>query len=141
MNAFDQWLSRLNPVLLRTGHYFFLLFYIVACSSEKQPEKHVFITETGTKYHLEHCRYLKFSKKVITFEVATEKGFSACKVCKPTSDNTHHHTNTKRESAAPVPIPKKPLQYAIRCSKKNINGIQCKRMTKNPSGTCWQHKD
>jgi endonuclease/exonuclease/phosphatase family metal-dependent hydrolase len=43
----------------------------------------VYITETGTKYHLSGCRYLSKSKIPITLREACAKGYSPCSVCNP----------------------------------------------------------
>lgn len=141
MNAFHHKNNRLIVVFSRIGQCCLLLLVVVACNPRKQLEKQVFITDTGTKFHLEHCRYLKFSQKAISLKSATENGFSACKVCKPTNDKEHQPDQSKVKQATPSHLPKKPLQYSIRCSGRNVNGIQCKRMTKNPGGKCWQHQD
>lgn len=41
----------------------------------------VYITETGTKYHNDGCRYLEDSKIEIAIEVAIAQGYTACAVC------------------------------------------------------------
>jgi endonuclease/exonuclease/phosphatase family metal-dependent hydrolase len=43
----------------------------------------VYITETGTKYHLAGCQYLSKSKIPITLREACAKGYSPCSVCDP----------------------------------------------------------
>lgn len=43
----------------------------------------VYVTKTGTKYHLESCRHLRKSKRAITLQEARDKKFEACKTCKP----------------------------------------------------------
>jgi competence protein ComEC len=43
----------------------------------------VYITESGSKYHKEGCKYLSSSKIPINREEAINKGFQACGVCKP----------------------------------------------------------
>jgi len=43
----------------------------------------VYVTATGKKYHVAGCRYLSASKTSIGVEAAKEKGYAACKVCKP----------------------------------------------------------
>ncbi len=45
----------------------------------------VYVTAKGKKYHRETCRTLKKTKHPIelTLKAATEKGYTACKVCKP----------------------------------------------------------
>lgn len=43
----------------------------------------VYITETGTKYHRENCKFLAKSKIAIERADAIKKGYKACTVCKP----------------------------------------------------------
>ncbi len=43
----------------------------------------VYITNTGTKYHVSSCRHLRRSKKAITISKAKAQGYQPCKVCKP----------------------------------------------------------
>lgn len=50
----------------------------------QQPvENTVYITDTGTKYHRDGCRYLAKSKISITLSNAKSRGFEPCKVCNP----------------------------------------------------------
>ena len=43
----------------------------------------VYITKSGTKYHLGTCSYLKGSKIAIKLKDAKAKGYTACSKCKP----------------------------------------------------------
>lgn len=43
----------------------------------------VYITRTGTKYHISNCRYLRKSKIPIRLSKAQEQGYRPCKICKP----------------------------------------------------------
>lgn len=45
----------------------------------------VFVTSTGKKYHYKNCRTISKSKNVteLSIEIAKEKGYKPCKVCKP----------------------------------------------------------
>lgn len=43
----------------------------------------LYVTETGTKYHLEDCRYLKNSKFLISLQETKKQGYTACDVCEP----------------------------------------------------------
>jgi len=43
----------------------------------------VYITETGSKYHLAGCRYLSKSKIPISLREACAKGYTPCSVCDP----------------------------------------------------------
>lgn len=43
----------------------------------------VYVTKTGTKYHVADCRYLSQSKIAIELKDAIERGYEPCKVCHP----------------------------------------------------------
>jgi hypothetical protein len=43
----------------------------------------VYITETGSKYHLSGCQYLAHSKVPISLSEAKRLGYEPCSVCKP----------------------------------------------------------
>jgi len=43
----------------------------------------VYTTNTGSKYHREGCRYLKYSSTEIGMVQAISMGLTPCKVCKP----------------------------------------------------------
>ena len=48
----------------------------------EEDDRIVYITETGTKYHVSGCRYLRTSKISVSLKRATTD-YSACLVCKP----------------------------------------------------------
>jgi len=50
---------------------------------QQQEDIVVYITETGSKYHREGCRYLKKSKIPISLEDAVKRGYTPCSVCDP----------------------------------------------------------
>ena len=43
----------------------------------------VYITKTEKKYHLQNCRTIKGEAYKISLSEAKQKGYTACKVCKP----------------------------------------------------------
>ena len=43
----------------------------------------VFVTRTGKKYHRDGCQYLRQSKRKIELSAAIDKGYTPCKVCRP----------------------------------------------------------
>jgi len=43
----------------------------------------VYVTNTGTKYHVDGCRYLSKSKIRMTLEDAKRQGYEPCSVCRP----------------------------------------------------------
>ena len=51
--------------------------------TEEQKGDVVYLTNTGTKYHREGCRYLNTSKIEISKSEAIAQGYEPCKVCKP----------------------------------------------------------
>ncbi|MCD7843098.1 MAG: Ig-like domain-containing protein [Clostridiales bacterium] len=52
-------------------------------SSSSSSSSTVYITETGTKYHRDGCRYLSSSKISISRSKAVAQGYTACSVCNP----------------------------------------------------------
>lgn len=51
-------------------------------TTTQQTSKTVYITSTGTKYHLVGCRYLKDPIYTISVTEAKSKGYTECSVCK-----------------------------------------------------------
>lgn len=49
----------------------------------KDDDQIVYITNTGSKYHREECRFLRKSKKEIKRSEAEKRGYTPCKVCNP----------------------------------------------------------
>ena len=45
----------------------------------------VYVTNTGKKYHLDGCRYLRQSRIPIKLEDAKREGYTPCSVCQPPS--------------------------------------------------------
>jgi hypothetical protein len=71
-----------------------LLLTVSACGSKSDSksttsqvvtnkEQTVFVTRTGKKYHRDGCQYLRQSKRKIELSSATKKGYTPCKVCRP----------------------------------------------------------
>ena len=58
---------------------------LTSCYRAPKYDITVYITETGEKYHKEHCRYLKNSKIEINLSKALYKKYVPCKVCKPST--------------------------------------------------------
>jgi uncharacterized beta-barrel protein YwiB (DUF1934 family) len=120
---------------------FRLLYLILTIAfSSNAISQTVYTTTTGEKYHKSSCNYLKYSKKEITLEKAKTLGYEACKVCKPTAENTKQSVikpNTiSPESSKTTPSKK---SEASQCTGKTKAGNRCKRMTKNANGRCYQH--
>lgn len=69
---------------------FFLLDFAVVAS----PYDTVYITRTGAKYHYRDCRTLARSRQIyeITVQEAKNRGYTACKVCRPpVAENKNVH--------------------------------------------------
>jgi competence protein ComEC len=43
----------------------------------------VYITDTGERYHVSSCRYLRYSKHPVALGEAKSRGYTPCKVCQP----------------------------------------------------------
>lgn len=99
----------------------------------------VYVTKTGEKHHKSTCRYLKDSKKEITFESAKQRGFTACSVCKPTSVTQNLKPVESAQSFSIEPVSTTPKATSTQCTGKTKSGTRCKRMTKNANGNCYQH--
>jgi hypothetical protein len=52
-------------------------------TEQEQIEDVVYITDTGSKYHAEGCRYLSQSCKEIDRQKAEDEGYEPCSVCNP----------------------------------------------------------
>lgn len=101
----------------------------------------VYTTKTGEKFHKSNCRYLKYSKYEIKLERALELGYTACKVCKPSSKKGAEVITTNAKAITPSPVKQTPSKKAVatQCTGKTKAGKRCKRRTKNASGRCYQH--
>lgn len=128
-------------ISLKTSISLFVLGLILSCSSAYPQKKNIYITDTGKKYHLESCRYLRFSKKIIELDSAVSLGYEACKVCKPGKSKVSLESSQKNENQSePETEPELRSATSVRCSATTQRGTRCKRMTKNSSGKCWQHE-
>tara|TARA_B100000683_G_C12015653_1_gene359816 strand:+ start:9 stop:368 length:360 start_codon:yes stop_codon:yes gene_type:complete len=93
----------------------------------------VYVTKTGSKYHLEECRYLRQSAYYINMADAIDKGFTACSVCKPGQTELRPKSNNV--------FPTNEIKEATtRCLATTKSKTRCKRMTKAENGRCWQHQ-
>ena len=53
----------------------------VVNSSSQDDDVIVYITRTGTKYHVDGCRFLRKSRIRITLKEAKARGYGACSLC------------------------------------------------------------
>lgn len=121
-----------------------IVFFIISLAfTSHVTAQTVYTTKTGEKYHKSSCRYLKYSKKETTIKKAKALGYLACKVCKPTLENTKISTNTSssfnNSSKSKSPNTPQKNATASQCTGKTKKGVRCKRRTKNSSGRCYQH--
>ena len=125
---------------MKTIKIFILIFSIIFVNNVIAQT--VYTTKTGKKHHKENCKFLKYSKKETTIKKAKELGYSACKVCKPTIENTKSTAKNKATpnlSTTKVTKTTNKKATAIQCTGKTKKGTRCKRKTKNVNGRCYQH--
>ena len=128
-----------NQIVKKGFSVVFLITLFCLCSYEVDAQT-VYTTKTGTKYHRETCRYLKYSKYVVGLKEAKEKGYAPCKVCRPSTTVSDHQ---KTDSSSFYPQKQQPpIKYTTsrRCMATTKAGARCKRMTKNSNQRCWQHQ-
>ena len=56
----------------------------------------VYVTKTGSKYHLSGCQYLKSSSMEIDLKDAKDRGYGPCSVCRPPVTISGGPTGTKK---------------------------------------------
>src|SRR5687768_15906450 len=95
----------LSRAVLLTGLLLFLSLVAIGQT--------VYVTNTGSKYHKDGCRYLSQSKIATSYDKALEGGYTACSVCKPSASAT---TVSAVETEVPL--------------QKNVTSIQCSATTK-----------
>ncbi len=61
----------------------FLVILMAAPSISAASSTTVYVTDTGSKYHVSNCSYLRSSKHAIDLEDAVELGYTPCSRCKP----------------------------------------------------------
>lgn len=110
----------------------FLLFTVCNVFSQT-----VYITKTGEKYHIEACAYLKNSSIEIQLADAIDRGYQACKVCKPNSGAKLKPE--AKNSTVKQEISSKQGSASVQCSGTTKKGPRCKRMTTSSNGRCYQH--
>jgi hypothetical protein len=118
-----------------------LLFILSVTFAANLSAQTVYTTKTGEKYHKSDCRYLKNSKKEYSLEKAQSLGYSACSVCKPTTNNTKATKQTLNNNTTTVTTTTttSTKATATQCTGKTQSGTRCKRKTKNANGRCYQH--
>lgn len=113
----------------------FVLFIGINFSISAQT---VYITKSGEKFHTCTCRYLSKSKISISLSEAQEKGYTGCKVCKPSSITSTKKSSLNNQKKNVTPQPS--ATTVKQCSAIIESGTRCKRKTNHASGKCWQHQ-
>lgn len=54
-----------------------------AAAQTQRQEVTVYVTDTGERYHVSSCRYLRYSNHPISLREAKRRGYTPCKVCQP----------------------------------------------------------
>ena len=78
-----KWIALTLGILLVTTYLsLFLLWPDIPEPRPDIPDRIVYITRTGAKYHLSSCRHLKYSKIPISLEKA-KQNYEPCLICRP----------------------------------------------------------
>lgn len=125
-----------------------LVFYFLLVAVAIQAQT-VYVTKSGKKYHEENCRYLSNTSYSLNLVEATEKGYTACSICKPTLTQTetnsvkslYSNNSSKSNSSGST---SQSYDYtksstSVQCSGRTKKGTRCQRMTKSSNGYCYQH--
>ncbi|MEO5905771.1 MAG: hypothetical protein ABIQ11_03540, partial [Saprospiraceae bacterium] len=84
----------------------------------------VYISKTGTKYHISNCRYVSDNFASISLNDAKQQGYSACSVCYQTNEGQNSFSTPTTSN---------------QCSAITKAGTRCTRKANNQNGKCWQH--
>lgn len=112
----------------------FILFFRLLFPNEGVVAQSVYVTPTGSKYHLENCSYARTANQILSISEANSRGYTPCSRCKPT------------EGKARLDYGQDPNISAYGCSSVRCRGYaktqnrRCKRMTKNCNQYCFQHQ-
>jgi hypothetical protein len=87
------------------------------------PDKTVYITKSGSKYHVKSCRYISQTSIPIDLDEAKKSGYSACSVCYTIQGGSQN----------------KGLSKSVQCAAMTKAGNRCTRVTTSSNGRCWQH--
>jgi hypothetical protein len=95
-----------------------ITFLLVAGLAIRGNAQTVYASAKGEKYHTADCK-LSGEAEGMTLAAAKKAGKTSCAVCK-----ADEHLKDKM----------------AQCTGKTADGTQCKRMTSNKEGKCFQHK-
>ena len=120
-------------------HVLLLFFFLFALVCQAQT---VFKTRTGSKYHVETCRYLKSSIET-TVAQAQADGLTACSVCRPGTGKSGAAASSsftsESEGGTSTTTSSGSSSGSVQCSGTTKAGARCKRMTTSTNGRCYQH--
>lgn len=128
-------------------YYIVLSLLFLSCS--KGISQTVYIPKKGKKkiYHKSDCKLLNKKKKEIKIFRAISLKYEACKVCKPTPENTEANALIDHSISPKSKNKKKKYRSSsstrksasVQCSGRTRKGNRCKRRVKDGSGRCYQH--
>ena len=100
----------ITAVLIVVGTFITGDIKVIAASGDTT----VYITKTGEKYHADGCRSLSKSKIETTLQSAVDRGYEACKVCKPPKlDSASTETATQTNVAAQTKVAAAPANTSV----------------------------
>jgi hypothetical protein len=137
---------RSHPYLLRSIITTLFCVFWAACSTQKDVDSViVYVTPTGSRYHLSNCRYLGERFTTVLLRDVDEKGYQACSYCMPPlstpinkSQDTVVIDKYVEQKDAVTFIEGK--QTLVQCTGITKKGVQCSRKVKSPDHKCFQHK-
>lgn len=94
----------------------------------------VYHTPSGTRYHTAKCRMVDNTSNGITRTEALKRDMKPCTFCKPDENKN----TLEPQVIAPIIKPGQKEQ-ASQCLGNTLEGVRCKRPTKNANGYCFQH--
>jgi len=108
-------------------------------STAEDGDQIVYITKSGTKYHVAGCRSLARSQVPIALKNVGSHG--PCSICKPpvlskAATPTAAPNQVVEASKAP---PKPASASSARCQATTKRGTQCSRQAQSGRNYCWQH--
>jgi hypothetical protein len=124
--------SRAFAILPKMARVLSILLVLLIATSFAYAQT-VYITRTGAKYHSGGCRYLSKSKISTSLDEAVQSGYTPCSVCSPPRAS---EVQTQQQE---ITTTTQHNTTSTRCTGTTKAGSQCKRMTTNASGRCYQH--
>ena len=102
-------------------------FPVLADSVSVATPDTVYVTNSGTKYHLATCEHAKQSGQA-TLLANVQSTHSPCRTCLSGTEKL------------PPPAKVSALKSSDRCTAITKKGTQCMRKAKSGSAYCWQHR-